>query len=156
MEKIDWCLKQKNGIELVEPNEDLSKAYLKKVEDSLRASVALKGNRDWEISSAYYAQYFALYAILMKIGIKCEIHSCTITFMKKYLHGYFTQEEMEFISKSQKARNDMQYYSDKNISDKLYLKIIKNTPLFIVKCKHILNEINEREIKKIRGKLHGN
>ncbi len=156
MEKIDWCLKQKNGIELVEPNEDLSKAYLKKAEDSLRASVALKGNTDWEISSAYYAQYFGLYAILMKIGIKCEIHSCTITFMKEYLYDYFTQEEMEFISKSQKARNNMQYYSDRSISDRLYLKIIKNTPLFLVKCKYILNEINEKEIKKIRGKLHGN
>ena len=156
MEKIDWCLKQKNGIELVEPNEDLSKAYLKKAEDSLRASVALKDNKDWEISSAYYAQYFGLYAILMKIGIKCEIHSCTIIFMKEYLYDYFTQEEMEFISKSQKARNNMQYYSDRSISDKLYLKIIKNTPLFLVKCKYILNEINEKEIKKIRGKLHGN
>ena len=36
MDKIKWCLKQKNGLELVEPNEELAKAYIKKAEDSLR------------------------------------------------------------------------------------------------------------------------
>lgn len=32
MENIKWCLHVENGIELVEPNENLSKAYLKKSE----------------------------------------------------------------------------------------------------------------------------
>ena len=54
MNKIRWCLKQKNGLELIEPNEELKDAYLKKAEDSLRATASLKGNKDWEISSSYY------------------------------------------------------------------------------------------------------
>jgi uncharacterized protein (UPF0332 family) len=73
MDKITWCLNQKNDLELIEPNEELKDAYLKKAEDSLRATAALKGNKDWEISSSYYTMYFSLYAILMKIGVKCEI-----------------------------------------------------------------------------------
>ena len=129
MDKIKWCLKAKNGLELIEPNEDLSKAYIKKAEDSLRAVSVLKDNKDWEISSAYYTMYFSLYAILMKIGLKCGIHSCTISFMRHFLNKNFTSEEIELIEKSQKARIDAQYYSDRNISDELYKGIIKNLPL---------------------------
>ena len=68
MDKIRWCLEAKNGIELVEPSEHLAVAYLKKAEGSLKAAASLKDNRDWEISSCYYAMYFSLYAILMKSG----------------------------------------------------------------------------------------
>ena len=154
MDKIKWCLKAKNGLELIEPNEDLSKAYIKKAEDSLRAVSVLKDNKDWEISSAYYTMYFSLYAILMKIGLKCGIHSCTISFMRHFLNKNFTSEEIELIEKSQKARIDAQYYSDRNISDELYKGIIKNLPLFLAKCKDVLNQINEETIKNIRNKIN--
>ncbi|MCK5282094.1 MAG: HEPN domain-containing protein [Nanoarchaeota archaeon] len=153
MNKIKWCLKAKNGLELIKPNEDLTKAYLKKAENSLRAAATLKDNKDWEISSSYYTMYFSLYAILMKIGIKCEIHSCTISFMHHFLNKYFTDEEIELIEKSQKARIDTQYYSDRNISDELYKRMINNTALFLAKCKEILNKINEDSIQKIRDDL---
>ena len=150
MDKIKWCLKAKNGIELVEPNEDLSKAYLKKAEDSLKAASVLKDNKDWEISSSYYTMYFSLYAILMKIGIKCEIHSCTISFMKIFLKNHFKSEEIDLIEKSQKARIDVQYYSDRNLSDELYTRITNNPSLFLAKCKEVLNQLNEKEIQNLR------
>ncbi|MFH1641899.1 MAG: HEPN domain-containing protein [Nanoarchaeota archaeon] len=153
MDKIKWCFRAKNGIELIETNENLIKAYIRKAEDSLRAATSLKDNKDWEISSSYYAMYFSLYAILMKVGIKCEIHSCTISFMKNFLNDYFTDEETNLIDKSQKARIDAQYYSDRNISDELYRRITDNTSLFIAKCKNILNELNEKEIENLRERL---
>ena len=151
--KIKWCLNQKKGLELVEPNEELTKAYIKKAEDSLRATEMLKNNKDWEISSSYYTMYFSLYAILMKIGIKCEIHSCTISFMKNFLDTYFTIEESELIEKSQNARIDTQYYSDRNISDNLYNEMINKSVLFLAKCKEIANNLTEQEIESIRKKI---
>jgi len=156
MDKIKWCLKTKNGLELIEPNEELTKAYFKKAEDSLRASAILKDNKDWEISSSYYTLYFSLYAILMKIGIKCEIHSCTISFMKEFLKNYFTLEEIELVEESQKARIDTQYYSDRNISDELYNRMTNNTALFLAKCKNILHVLDETSIEEIRSNLNGN
>ena len=153
MDKIKWCLNTKNGLEIIEPNEDLANAYLKKAEDSLRATIALKDNKDWEISSSYYTMYFSLYSILMKIGIKCEIHSCTISFMKTFLKNHFTKEDVNLIEKAQKARIDTQYYSDRNISEELYERIRKNTSLFMIKCKYILNKLTEKEIKQIRTTL---
>ena len=153
MDKINWCLKQKNGLELVEPNENLAKAYIKKAENSLRAVEVLKDNKDWEIASSYYTMYFSLYAILMKIGVKCEIHSCTISFMKHFLNNHFTNEEVKLIEESQKARIDTQYYSDRNISDETYERIIKGTALFFARGKEILNKINENLIKQIREEI---
>ena len=77
---IVWCLKQKRGIWIVQPNENLTRAYLKKAASALNTmNAALEiGEPDWITTTAYYARYFALYALLMKIGIKSEIHDCTI------------------------------------------------------------------------------
>ena len=77
----------------------------------------------------------------MKIGIKSEIHSCTISFMQHFLNKYFTDEEVDLIEKSQKARIDAQYYSDRNISDELYKRITDNTSLFLAKTKEIVNSL---------------
>lgn len=91
----------------------------------------------------------------MKIGVKCEIHSCTISFMQHFLNKYFTDEEIELIEKSQKARIDTQYYSNRNISDDLYKRMTNNTALFLTKCKEIANNLTEEEIKDIRSNLNG-
>ena len=153
MNKINWCLNIKNGIEIVEPNENLAEAYIKKAEDSLRAAVALKNNKDWEISSSYYTMYFSLYAILMKIGIKCGIHVCTIEFMKFYLKDYFLKEDGDLITKSMKARIDTQYYSDRNLSASFYNEIVKKAPMFLIKCKEVLQKINPAKINNIREEI---
>ncbi len=153
MEKINWCLEVKNGIELVEPSDNLSKAYIKKSEDALKASSVLNDNRDWEISSGYYAMYFALYAILMKLGVKCENHSCTIEFMKEFLLEYFTEEDIRLIKNSMVLRIDAQYYTNKEISEIKYKRMINEAPGFLVKCKDTITRLNEEKINAIRKKL---
>jgi len=52
--KITWCLQQKNGIELVEPNDNLSAAYLSDADDSLLAMDRITG--EWKIVTAYYEE----------------------------------------------------------------------------------------------------
>src|SRR3989344_2927893 len=153
MATIDWCKKQKNGIELVESNEDLAKAYIKKAEDSLSASLNLNNNKDWKISSLYYTMYFSVYAVLMKIGVKCEIHSRTIAFAEVFLKEYITKDEIELLNKSMKARIDIQYYTNRNVSDSLYNEMIKKAPRFIARCKDIINKLTEKEIQEIRSKI---
>ena len=84
MNKIIWCVRKKGGLSLIEPNPDLAEAYIRKAEEALE-SMRVNVIKDWKISTAYYTLYFSLYALLMKIGIKCEIHSCTIAFAKEFL-----------------------------------------------------------------------
>ncbi len=153
MNKLRWCLGVKNGLELVEPNENLCNAYFKKAENALSAAATLKENREWEISSRYYAMYFALYAILMKIGIKCENHSCTIEFMKQCLSQFFEEEDVSLLQNAMTARVDVQYYPDRTVDEKQYNEIKRKSPLFIVLCKEVYKKLNKETITEIRTKI---
>ena len=117
-DKIQWCLRQKRGVELVKPSENLSRAYLAKAENALASMRANADNPEWEISSSYYAMYFSLYAIFMRLGVKCEIHSCTLEFMRVYLSKHFTADEIGLLGDSCSARIEAQYYVSHRLDDK--------------------------------------
>lgn len=152
MSKIKWCLQKGKGIEIIEPNQNLAEAYIKKAEEAMESMRLIK-NRDWKISTAYYSMYFSLYAILMRIGIKSEIHTCTIEFMKRFLSEYFSKEENELVENSFKARIDTQYYVNKEVPNKMCDKMTKSSPEFLVKCKSIALRLDEKKIQEIRSKL---
>ncbi|MEW6222503.1 MAG: HEPN domain-containing protein [Candidatus Hadarchaeota archaeon] len=137
---------------MIEPNANLANAYIKKAEEALE-SMRVNVIKDWKISTAYYTLYFSLYALLMKIGVKCEIHSCTIEFARRFLNEYFNEEELEFTKDSLRARIDSQYYVDRTVPDAQYDEIVKNAPEFLVKCKSILSKLNEKKINEIRKKF---
>jgi len=42
MEQIEWCLKQKSGIRIIEPNNNIANDYFKKAEDSLDVMKTVK------------------------------------------------------------------------------------------------------------------
>jgi len=149
MNKIKWCVGKKEGLSLIEPNVNLAGAYLKKAEDALN-SIHLNVVRDWKISTAYYSVYFSLYAILMKLGVKCEIHSCTVAFAKRFLGDYFDVDDFLFIEDSLKARVDSQYYVDRTVPDLQFNRMIEKSPEFFVKCKGIIVKLNEKKINELR------
>lgn len=150
MDQIRWCLNQKKGIEIVEPSDNLREAYLVKAENALDTLKTSK-SRDWQLITAYYTMYNSIYSLLMKIGIKCEIHSCTIEFTKRYLKEHFTPGDFELIDKAFSARIDSQYYVNRQVPDRNYDLILKKTPTFLVKCKNIVLE--QKEIIGIRARV---
>lgn len=152
MDKIKWCAGKKEGLSLIESNSDLAAAYIKKAEEALE-SMRVNIIKDWKISTAYYTIYFSLYAILTKIGIKCEIHSCTIEFAKRFLKDHFQEPELDFMEKSLKARVDSQYYIDRTVPDEQYHKMMQKAPEFLVKCKSVIIKLNEKKINEIRGRF---
>ena len=86
----------------------------------------------------------------MKLGVKCEIHSCTIEFAKRFLKDFFEANELDFIEDSLKARVDSQYYIDRTVPDKQYGKMTQKAPEFLVKCKSVLIKLNEKKVNEIR------
>ena len=78
--KIGWCFKIKEGLQIVEPNENLSQSYLNEAKSSLLRAEKNLEDKDllWTTVAVYYAEYYALYSFLQKIGVKCENHSCSI------------------------------------------------------------------------------
>jgi len=142
--QIKWCMKQNKGIKLVEPNESISENYLK--ESLSDFDMIEKVNPKWKTVTAYYSCYNSVYAILMKIGIKCEIHDCTIALME--LLG-FDKEEVKFLDSLKKERVDVQYYLKASS-----LSIVRNQVLeFLNKCREIIKEMNDDKINKIRIKI---
>lgn len=77
---IRWCARQRRGIRLVDGSERLRRAHRKKSLDSIIAlrAVVESGVGTWAASASYYAKYHAVYALFMQVGIKCEIHDCTV------------------------------------------------------------------------------
>lgn len=140
MDKIKWCKNKKRGIRVTEMNENLAKKYIRKSEDSLKMmNKAI--SEEWKIVAAYYACYEALYSLLQRIGVKCEIHDCTIEMMKFFP---FEKEETKFLKNLKKKRIGAQYYVSKNVSLEDENKIKK----FVLKCKEILEKNNFEKIRK--------
>jgi len=96
----------------------------------------------WKLITAYYACYNALYSLLMKCGIKCEIHDCTIELMN--LLG-FTRDDTDFMARLKEDRIQVQYYL-KNIE----LKNEEDIKKFILRCKVLSNDLNSEKINGVR------
>lgn len=150
--KLDWCYGKKQ-FELIEENENLSKAYLLKAEKSLEAMKNLNDNLEWEITTGYYTIYSALYAIMMKIGIKCENHLCTIELIGSYLKDKFLEDEVEYFKELRNSRVQVQYYIVNNIEINKYKEIIKNVVKMYFKIKEVLNKLKSSEILNIRNDI---
>ena len=143
MVNLNWCFKQAKGIKFVESNLQIAKAYLKDAKRDF--SLIDKKEPKWNIIKEYYVCYNSLYSLLVKCGIKCEIHDCTIRLMSLF---DFDQKEINFLEDLKSKRVDVQYYL-KEIKFKDDLKI-KN---FILKCELILKELNFEKIDQIRSVL---
>jgi uncharacterized protein (UPF0332 family) len=151
MVDINWCLKQKSGIKLIEPNENLSREYMKNAEETLSS---LKNSNEtsnmWKATKKYYAEYLSVYAIMVKIGIKSEIHDCTIELVK-YLDEFsiFPKDSYDILTRDKKLRIDNQYYL-KNIEINVnYQEILE----FLIIIKNKMNSITPKEINLIRNKI---
>ena len=139
--KIRWCCRQKEGIRIIDPNENLCREYLKEADDTLDGLALVRGK--WKLIMAYYACYNALYSLLLKAGIKSEIHSCSIAVMA-FIEG-FDENDMVFMEKLKDDRINVQYYlKKKELDDETKVKD------FVLKCKQIGEKL---DIEKLRERI---
>ena len=109
---------------------------------------------DWILTTAYYARYFALYALLMKMGIKSEIHDCTINVAKLLANnGILTPSLIEDFAKAKQTRIDTQYYVEKEQSPKIIQRNVEATRNFVLETEKTINNITTEQIHSIRAQL---
>ena len=138
----------------MEQSTEIAKGYINLAENSLGTmNRERKQNLVFSVSACYYSLYYSLYSIIAKIGIKSEIHACTIEFMKRFLSSYYTPAECKFMADSLQARVDTQYYINRDVKDQFVKEMISTTPKFLIKCKGIVANIKESEINEIRKQL---
>lgn len=145
LSKIEWCCLQKDGIRIIDPNERLGKEYL--INSDLDFADMRKTSLKWKNIVAYYACYNAFYALLQKIGIKCEIHDCTLELIN-FING-FSKEQVALIKKLKENRIGVQYYlrAPQAIDEQAVAD-------FILTSKQIFYSISHDEIEGIRKKIN--
>ncbi|MBU0471753.1 MAG: HEPN domain-containing protein [Nanoarchaeota archaeon] len=154
---VSWCLKQKRGIKLEQPNDNLCGVYIKKAESSLNMleSAAEKDELDWISTTAYYARYFAFYALLQKCGIKSEIHDCTISLM----HFLFVDENIieenlyTELLLAKDLRVDTQYYVTEEIDIDKLKKDSNTANSFVLEMEEVIENLTQKQIDTVRNKL---
>jgi len=145
--KLSWCFKLKDGIKIVEPNERLSKSYLEQAKSSLlRAEKDLNDNDFlWATVTIYYAEYYALYSFLQRIGIKCENHACSIL-ATGFLLG---EDKIRIINQHKDKRIDAQYYIKVDQKSKIRM-MLQEAKLFLSEFDNIISNTAEKDIKTYR------
>lgn len=154
--EFSFCFRKKSGLKLVSPNENLVKVYKRKSKSALNMldSAKEKQENDWILDISYYAKYFIVYALFMKVGIKSEIHDCTIFALKSLFVdlGIVGENIYEELFKSKELRVDSLYY-DKDFGRKEIFKRAKTAPEFCLKVESIINNLSNEEISKVRKKF---
>lgn len=152
---LGWCGKQKKGIKLVLPNDNICRAYLKKAKSSLQ-SMNLNygaGIIDWAVDAAYYARYQSIYALFQKVGIKCEIHDCTIKAFRILFADIFNNSFFDDIENAKEQRINMTYYTDRLVPKEEIKENIDNAAAFVIEIEKYIETINPMDIQKFRAKL---
>lgn len=152
-QRLNWCLKQPKGIRLVTPSENLAKAYHKKAENALKSMEinTQAGLTDWAVSASYYAKYFAVYSLLSKIGVKSEIHDCTITLFEHLFCDSVSSELLKDLRSSKEDRVEMQYYTQEIQVD--LKQTIKKTKKFVLEIEKLIDGLNTEKITELQKKL---
>ena len=134
-------------IKIVEPNERLSKSYLEQAKSSLlRAEKDLNDNDFlWATVTIYYAEYYALYSFLQRIGIKCENHACSIL-ATGFLLG---EDKIRIINQHKDKRIDAQYYIKVDQESKIRM-MLQEAKLFLSEFDNIISNTAEKDIKTYR------
>ena len=153
MVTISWCLRQKDGLELVEPNGNMADSYIKMAEESLAVLQNVQRSMIWTAVTSYYIFYYSLYSLMMRIGVKCEIHSCSLEFMKSFLSELYGQGDIEMINKAMKARIDLQYYADRPVDAETVEQVSRHCKIFYIKTKDIISRISEEQTNNVREAL---
>jgi uncharacterized protein (UPF0332 family) len=151
-----FCFKKANGLKLIFPNDNLVEVYKRKSMSALNMlnSAIEKDELEWILDTAYYAKYFIVYALFMKVGIKSEIHDCTIFALKSIFNklGIVSEELCNDLEDSRDLRVDSLYY-DKDFGKKEILSKADTTPNFCLNVESIIDSISKEDIFKIRSEF---
>ena len=147
---IDWCFRIKDGLRITEPNENLSESYLNEAKSSLERAEKDFNDGDllWATVVIYYAEYYALYSFLQRIGVKCENHFCSIQAVTHILG----EDKTSIINQHKEKRIDAQYYMRVGKGNDVKT-MLKEAKIFISIFNDIILNLNQEEIDNHRSKL---
>jgi len=150
---LRWCLRQSKGIALVKPSENLVRAYLQKSRNAIKSMEvnAEAGIIDWAVSASYYAKYFAVYSLLAKIGVKCEIHDCTIALFEYLFRDAVPRQLIRELRRSKEDRVEAQYYP--LVEEVRLEQMMSRTKSFVLDTGEIVDGLDSESIARLRSRV---
>ena len=146
MKKQNFLIKLFNEkkLQLVEPNEEVCKAYLEKSEKSLRSAKATLdiGSYEDSVTLSYYSMYYLVLALFFKTGIKSENHTASIILLKE-IFGI----DNDVLTKAKSERIDKQYYVDFSVTKKDVEEMIRIAEHFNLEMFNFIERLNKDDIK---------
>lgn len=152
MEGIDFCFER--WARMVDPNENLSDAFAKKAKNDL---VVLRSipvtDREWRAATAYYARYHMVTAILLKIGVDCKDHNCSIRIAECLLSGMLPETFFREIKEAKSQRISLQYYTTRTIDKLKFEQNLNGVGDFVDDAARFLDALTRERVDVIRKKL---
>ncbi len=144
-DSMKWCAGLKDGLRAIKPDEDISKSYLNEAKASLlRAEKNFaEGDLLWTTVVAYYAEYYALYSFLQRIGVKCGNHFCSILAVERLLGREVTKTIVQHKDK----RIDAQYYMRTGKEDDVKI-MLREAKAFVIGFDTIVSNLTNEEIRE--------
>ena len=103
------------------------------------------------VSAGYYARYFAVYALMSKIGVKCEIHDCTIALFAYLFKDSVPRHFLMEFRQSKDDRVELQYYPKKikiNIGH-----LTDQTKSFVLEIEELIDRLNTEKIDALQDRV---
>lgn len=144
---LKWCFKLKDGLKILEQDDDLARSYLEEAKSSLKRAQRnfLENDLLWTTVVIYYAEYYALYSFLQKIGIKCENHFCSILAAGSLLG----LDKVKTINEHKDKRVDALYYMRIGKKDQIET-MLKEAKIFVNDFDILVSNLKNNEIENYR------
>jgi uncharacterized protein (UPF0332 family) len=135
---------------MVNPSEDIARAYLKKSKSHLASALLLHENGHFEeaVSMTYYSMYHAVMALFFRTGIKCENHAATIILLQEVYEIDNTP-----LSDAKRERIDMEYYVETAAMGKDVENLIHGAELFNAHVVDAIERLSNEKIAKYRERV---
>ena len=160
---FEWCVKQgekgkkHKGLKKIEPDFEEAEKQVKKALSDLDAMQYLYDGKktDWVASTAFYAMYHSLLAILYKLGYESRNQECTVVMIEKLIMDKTINLEQKYIDmirslqedveNAKSIREKMQYGSETSMEEERCKKLMDNAKEFVDRIKEVLEEMSEIE-----------
>ena len=118
------------------------------------SSAVDKNEIDWIATTAYYARYFGVYALLQKCGIKSEIHDCTISLLNYLFVDEFVSEGLyKELQLAKQLRVDTEQYIADELDTTKLKQDAETSREFVLKMEEVIDNLSPADIEEIRKKL---
>ena len=158
---LKWCLcqgekngKKHTGLKKIDKNIAESVNQLRKANSDLGTMQYLyHGNKtDWVASTAFYAMYHSLLAVLYRLGYESRNQECTIIAIESFMQEGIIKLEQKYIDMirslqdeedARSIREEMQYGSKTAMEKRRCETLMNQAKDFVERISRVLEEIKD-------------